>query len=238
MRLIRQVSAVAFYAVLSAMIAPAYSSIQIGTTRVIYHGSDKNVSVQLTNPGRYPVLLQSWIDNGKPDARPETIQTPFVLTPPLTRVNAGAGQTLRLDFIGNNLPADKESVYWLNVLEIPPVENKVQNEIQVAFRSRIKIFFRPRALDDKGALEAPAQVRWAQSGSSIQLTNPTPYYISALSLSLEQKGKTSSLPADMIAPQGHLTVPLSSPATLDPAVKVTIQTINDYGAVTSQLIQQ
>lgn len=222
----------------SFSVLPANASVQIGTTRVIYHSTDKDVSVQVNNPGNYPVLLQSWVDEGNPEIKPENIRSPFVLTPPLTRVNAGAGQTLRLSFIGAGLPTDRESLYWLNVLEIPPVAQQESNKIQVAFRSRIKILYRPEALDDKGALRAAAQLRWHQQGAKITLTNPTPYFISALAIVFQHNGKKTTVPATMIAPNSSETFSLSPGITLSPSAPLSVDTINDYGAVTSQLIQQ
>ncbi|POT58554.1 pilus assembly protein PapD [Citrobacter amalonaticus] len=215
---------------LAAGIPAAFASIQISATRVIYHAAEKDVSVQITNPGKYPVLLQSWTDDGHPEIRPDALRTPFILTPPLTRVNADAGQTLRLSYTGTPLPADRESVYWLNVLEIPPVGDKGSNQIQVAFRSRIKLFYRPTGLDDKRAQAAIAQLRWRAQGNKISLSNPTPYYVSAVAITLTRGGKKTSVPADMLAPNGSAEFALPAGMSADSADSVTVDAINDYGA--------
>lgn len=217
---------------------PVLASIQIGTTRVIYHAAEKDVSVKITNPGKYPVLLQSWTDDGHVDTRPDAMLTPFILTPPLTRVNADTGQTLRLSYAGTPLPQDRESIYWLNVLEIPPIEAKDTNQIQVAFRSRIKLFFRPNALDDKGAQAAITQLRWQVKGNKIILSNPTPYYVSTVAVNLNQGGKKISLTADMIPPRGSAAFinPLGAIAAGD--LSVTVDAINDYGAYVTAPVSQ
>ncbi|WP_336983055.1 MULTISPECIES: fimbrial biogenesis chaperone [unclassified Cedecea] len=215
----------------------AIASVQISSTRIIYDGKEKDVSIQVNNSGSYPVLLQSWVDDGNPDAKPENVRVPFFLTPPLTRVNSHAGQTLRLTFVGPNLPQDRESVYWLNILEIPPVTNKQENQIQVAFRSRIKIFYRPEALNAQAANEAGAEVRWSQQGSNIILSNPTPYYISAVSIGVEQNGKKFMIPADMLAPKGSAKFTLPQSVKLDASSAVSIEFINDYGAVVKKRLQ-
>lgn len=59
MKLHRFFSATAL--LLATGIPATYASIQINTTRVIYHAAEKDISVQITNPGKYPVLLQSWM---------------------------------------------------------------------------------------------------------------------------------------------------------------------------------
>ncbi|EHM1654459.1 fimbria/pilus periplasmic chaperone [Salmonella enterica subsp. enterica serovar Saintpaul] len=228
MTLTRLFSATAL--LLAAGIPAAFASIQISATRVIYHAAEKDVSVQIMNPGKHPVLLQSWTDDGHPETRPEALRTPFILTPPLTRVNADAGQTLRLSFSRAPLPANRESVYWLNVLEIPPVGAKDSNQIQVAFRTRIKLFYRPAALDDKGAQAAIAQLRWRTQGNKISLSNPTPYYVSAIAVTVSQGGKKISVPADMLAPNGSAEFALPAGMSVNSADSVTVDAINDYGA--------
>lgn len=228
MALTRFFSATALF--LAAGMPATYASIQISTTRVIYHAAEKSVSVRIMNPGTYPVLLQNWTDDGRPEIRPDAMQTPFVLTPPLTRVNADAGQTLRLSWTGMPLPADRESVYWLNVLEIPPAGEKGSNQIQVAFRSRIKLFYRPTALDDKGAQTAISQLRWQMRGNKISLSNPTPYYVSAVAVTLTRGGKKTSVPADMLPPKASADFTLPAGITADNADSVTVDAINDYGA--------
>lgn len=215
---------------LAAAVPTTFASIQISATRVIYHAVEKDVSVQITNPGKYPVLLQSWTDDGHSEIRPSTMRTPFILTPPLTRVDADAGQTLRLSYSGESLPSDRESVYWLNVLEIPPVGEKNNNHIQVAFRSRIKLFYRPIDLNDKDALAAISQLHWHGLENKISLTNPTPYYVSAVAVTLSRGGNKISVPANMLAPNSSSDVVLPVGMTTDSVDSITVDAINDYGA--------
>ncbi|MEH5143181.1 molecular chaperone [Enterobacter cloacae] len=216
----------------------ANASIQISSTRIIYHADEKDVSAEINNPGKYPVLLQSWIDSGNPDIKPENIATPFVLTPPLVRVNAGEGQTLRLVLVDHSISQEMESVYWLNVLEIPPVVDKKRNQIQVAFRSRIKIFYRPSALDDKGARLAGSQLIWRQQGKQILITNPTPYFVSLVAITFSSGSKKVTVPADMVAPKTTKSFSLPDAPAISTKSKVTVDYINDYGAVTTESIKQ
>ncbi|MDZ5641631.1 molecular chaperone [Enterobacter sp. A103] len=118
---------------------------------------------------------------------PEKLHVPFVLTPPLTRVEGRHGQTLRITATPNNMPADRESVFWLNVLEIPPTNKDGKNQLMVAFRNRVKLFWRPAALKN-GATDAPAKLTWHADGENIILSNPTAYYISLTGVHLVQSG--------------------------------------------------
>src|SRR5471030_1046090 len=157
----------------------AWSSVVISGTRVIYPAGQKEVTVKLDNVGNAPVLIQSWIDNGDADAKPEKISVPFILTPPINRVEPKKGQTLRLSYTGAPLPNNKESVFWLNVLEIP-AKAKTEgqdNYLQVAFRSRIKLFFRPQGLAGNPN-DAVKSVTWKPDANGVVANNPTPYFVS------------------------------------------------------------
>ena len=204
--------------------APAVASIVITGTRVIYPSDAKEVSVKLNNAGKLPVLVQSWIDKGDANAKPESIKVPFILTPPINRVEAGKGQTLRISYTGEALPTDKESVFWLNVLEIP-AKSKVstaENYLQMAFRSRIKFFYRPVGLQGD-ANEAAKAVTWTAKGNTLLANNPTPYFVSFVTLSTSGK----KIEGSMVAPYSVLTVKLSGHA----GSKVSGEYVNDYGAI-------
>ena len=98
----------------------AAASVIINGTRVVYPGNEREVTVKLDNHGTSPALVQAWLDDGDPKVTPENSDAPFVLTPPISRIEPHKGQTLRLMYTGKPLPQDRESVFWLNVLEVPP----------------------------------------------------------------------------------------------------------------------
>ncbi|MCS3429669.1 molecular chaperone [Klebsiella sp. BIGb0407] len=211
-------------AVLSMFSAGSIASSVISGTRVIYPSDSKEVSIKITNNGTAPVLIQSWIDDGDQDARPSTIKVPFVLTPPINRVDAGKGQTLRISYIGTALPMDKESVYWLNVLEVPgknPAKS-AENTLQMAFRSRIKLFYRPANLQGT-ANDAPKSVIWQAKGNSLEATNPTPYFVNFVNLTVSGK----KIDAAMLAPRSSMKVNLPGKV----GNKISGVFVNDYGAV-------
>jgi chaperone protein EcpD len=71
---------------------PACASIVMDGTRVIYQGDKNEVTISLTNKNPRPVLIQSWIDTGNEKATPDKISVPFVLTPPINRVDPNQGK--------------------------------------------------------------------------------------------------------------------------------------------------
>lgn len=162
----------------------AQAGVVIDATRVVYPAARREVSVHLRNPGETPALVQSWIDEGDPGARPGEATSPFVLTPPLFRIDPAKGQTLRLIHSGDALPTDRESLFWLNVLDIPPrspTDPASPNRLEMAFRHRMKIFFRPQNLPGKAA-DAARAVTWSivygGGQAALEARNPTPYHVS------------------------------------------------------------
>lgn len=227
---------------------PVQAGVVIERTRVVYPAQDREVTVQLTNDDeKTPILVQAWIDDGREKSAPDQLDVPFLLVPPVFRIDPGKGQSLRITYLKNKpLPADKESVFWLNVLEIPPkpkkVEGKPSNTMQLAFRTRIKLFFRPAGLKPAVA-DAPGQLRWkvVNDGEKrvLQAENPSPYYLSFESVALVVNGKEfKNHDPQMIAPGGTQSFPIDG---LDiPAgakAEVTFTTIDDYGSMAPRTAQ-
>ncbi|EKI8804112.1 fimbria/pilus periplasmic chaperone, partial [Salmonella enterica] len=90
---------------------PLYSQadIVISGTRVIYPEGKSAVTVHLDNRGERPLLVQTWLDNGTENKSPDEIDAPFVITPPITRIDKDHGQTVRVIYTGGTLPQDRES---------------------------------------------------------------------------------------------------------------------------------
>ena len=218
----------------------ANASVVISGTRVIYNAGERESTLKLSNKGKEPALTQVWVDNGEANAAPTTVKVPFTVTPPVTRIDPDKAQTLRIFYTGEPLAKDKESVFWLNVLEVPPkpVADAGQpdpNYLQFAIRSRIKLFFRPQGL--KGTAEgAPGQLEWQllKTGATwaIDVRNPTAYHVSFANLDAVAGGKHAVFDeGGMVAPGETQRFPLKGdiPAGVD--AKVHYRAINDYGGI-------
>lgn len=156
----------------------ASASVVINETRVIYPASAKFVSVQLVNDSEQTHLVQSWIDEGDASAAPEKVKVPFSLLPPVVKMSGHAGQALKISAMNtHSLPKDRESVFWLNVLDVPPVpEGSGDSYLQVAIRNRIKLFYRPDQLSDLDSSVAE-KITVSTSGGHTCLKNNSPYYM-------------------------------------------------------------
>lgn len=177
--------------------ASAQAQVIVHGTRVIFPGNEREVTVRLQNTAERPALVQAWTDDGNAESQPETANTPFVLRPPVFRLNAGKSQVIRMQFTGAPLPQDRESLYWFNALDIPPTPSadKVPsgNFMQLSVRTRIKIFYRPKGLTAKGAEVAHEKLKWTVvpegKGWVLHANNPTPYYVNFSKIGLQVDGK-------------------------------------------------
>ncbi|HHU0636858.1 TPA: fimbrial biogenesis chaperone [Enterobacter hormaechei subsp. xiangfangensis] len=208
----------------------AMANIVITGTRAIYPAGDKEISVKVNNKGKGPVLIQSWIDNGDANASPDTIRVPFIINPPMNRVDASKGQTLRISYTGgSSLPSDRESIFWLNVLEIPPSNAKDAdiNKLQVAFRSRIKLLYRPASLKEDST-KAAESVKWEVNDGQLTAINDSPYYVTILGVRADNNKAEAS--GEMIAPFGRLAIK-SKGGAFARGQHIFWQYINDWGAI-------
>lgn len=212
------------------------ASVVITGTRQIYPAKQKEITVKLNNDGAMPALVQAWVDAGDVASTPASAKVPFVLTPPLARIDPGKGQSLRLMFVGPALPAAKESVFWLNVLEIPPKSQEADvNSLQMAFRSRVKIFYRPEGLAGN-PVDAMEQLQWRAvpasngKGFALEAYNPSAFHVSLASLSLMVGAVRSESDGGMVAPGETKQFALPTVKALPGAgAQVEFSAINDYG---------
>ncbi|MBE0131284.1 fimbria/pilus periplasmic chaperone [Citrobacter amalonaticus] len=214
-----------------AISQPNYASIVMNGTRVIYQGNKNEVTISLTNKNTRPVLIQSWIDTGNENATPEKISVPFVLSPPVNRVDPDKGQTIRISYTGvPALPQDKESVYWLNVLEVPSKDKKQeasQQKLNVVFRTRIKLFYRPGGLEGD-SIQAADNLHWRLNGQNATAQNNSKYNVTVFTINFKGSGVSSEAKGAMIAPGESHTFSLKNSGNID---GLSFDTINDYGAL-------
>ncbi|EOR9934861.1 fimbrial chaperone [Escherichia coli] len=225
------------FATCVAFSSSAIADIVISGTRVIYKSDQKSVSVRLENKGNNPLLVQSWLDTGDDNAEPGSITVPFTATPPVSRIDAKRGQTIKLMYTASSvLPKDRESVFWFNVLEVPPKPDAAtatnQSLLQLAFRTRIKLFYRPEGLKGNPS-DAPLALKWswatAGGQTALQVTNPTPYYVSFSSGDLESSSKRYPLDVKMIAPFSNDVIKVNGMSGKSSSAKVHFYAINDFG---------
>lgn len=231
--IIKKLSVIMFCNILFA--CNVYADIVISGTRVIYPSSASEVMVHLENKGRNPLLVQSWIDTGDENVNPQEIKTPFLITPAITRINESQGQTIKITYLEGNLPKDRESIFWFNTLEVPPKadDEKIANHLQLAFRTRIKLFYRPDGLKSNPE-DAIKNLKWSLSkkgnGITLLVKNNSPYFISLNSLSIVSNGKIYPVDFGMIAPMTSVSYMIKNMKQLPTGdSNIEYSAINDFG---------
>lgn len=167
----------------------AHAAVSLSGTRLIFDGKFREVSIEASNRGQQEVLLQAWLsDIDAPSSHPEGL--PFVVTPPLVHLPPQGKQSLRLLYEGLGMPRERESLLHLYVMEIPR-RTDAQQQLTIAVRQRINVFYRPTGLGGDPALAAQSlswQLRQGADGSSyLQVRNPTPFHVSLLALKIDGK---------------------------------------------------
>lgn len=184
---------------------PAHAGILAESTRVIYPADVREQSLMLVNTNDYPVIVQSWADNGNGD--PQSASVPFIVLPAIFRLAPQAIQGLRIIYNHESLPSDRESVFWLNLYEIPPTndERRDSRRLMLAMNTQLKIFYRPKAVTIPLS-EAVRQLKFRARTDGfrryIECDNPTPLHISFTSIVLRQgvKEQTVESQPDMMTP--------------------------------------
>lgn len=214
--------------VIAGGIQTARAAVHVETTRVIYSGNAASAALTLTNRSTLPYMVQAWLDDGEAMAEGKTL--PILLTPPLMQLSAGEQAVLRAIYSGSGLPQDKESLFWINVQEIPP-RSEASNVLQVAIRTRIKLFYRPAAVE-ADLDETARALQWRLVGSQLQVSNPGPLHITFAELQGQPTaGPDKKVDLDMLAPGQSMSVPA---ATLDlhDSNLLRFSYINDFGGTT------
>jgi len=208
----------------------AQAAVRPALTRVIALESDKETSIKLLNDDKnHDYLVQSWIE----DQNGNDKNLPLILTPPLFKIGAGREGKLRMVILPGKIPQDRESVYWLWIQEIPPVSKVQGNQLQLAVRTRLKVFIRPSTLKENSAdtvVKLTWQVNHDGGKSWLVAKNPTPYYASFSELSVTVGGK--ALPLDgkrvMVPAKGETRYALPSGVS-GKSGALNYSVINDFG---------
>lgn len=199
--------------------------VSLGATRVIYLSDSRQGELTITNTDAdNGFLVQSWVDNPNGSKNKN-----FVITPPLYVLGPAKENALRIIYTGHKLPADRESLFWVNVKVIPSIDDalKTENTMQIAIQNRIKMFYRPVEIGSLPA-DAAGQLTLSSDQGRLSIRNPTPWYQTLVNLTVDGKLSDESV---MLAPFAAQTLVTKA----QHGSRVSYQTINDYGAQSEKL---
>jgi len=181
--------------------APARAGLFASATRVIYAQDTQERSLMLANTNDYPVIVQTWVDGGQAD--PDVL-SPFVSLPSVFQLLPKARRGIRIVLAdAQGLPQDRESVFWLNLYEIPPTRRHPDatsgNHLALAMNTQLKIFYRPAGLPP--VKDVAAQLRFALVHDAgtwfVQCENPTPYHASFTTLQVMDGDAATAVKSEM-----------------------------------------
>lgn len=204
--------------------SPAHAGIVASSTRLVYPQSKSEETVMLANTNDYPIIVQTWIDKGDADSTPEKAIAPFIPLPAVFKMQPGAAQSLRVinknDAISAALPKDRESVFWLNIYEIPPINRQATQanaHVAMAMNTQMKIFYRPQSLTDD-PMQALKTLKFSLIKQNntylLRCHNDTAFHASFGQITLTLDGKNYPLTQQMdmmTEPFSQRDYPFSSP---------------------------
>ncbi len=199
----------------------AYAGTQIGATRVIYTEGKKEVSVSISNKDTSPYLIKSWIENA------DIPGTHFIVTPPLFRMDGNQKNVIRIFKANSQLPADRESLFFLNITSIPSSSGEEdRNTLQIAVRTKMKLIYRPKLLMKDIPETFSEKIVWTVNGNSITGKNISPYYLNLAQITIN--GKVIPMAEkNYLSPMSSTTYELPPGASRNGTVEWSI--INDHG---------
>lgn len=179
-----------------------HAAINLDRTRIVFPQSDKASSLKVDNQSKsLPYLALSWIEdeNGRKE------DSHFMALPPIQRIEPGASSQVRIVRQAgvSQLPGDRESLFYFNLREVPPKSSNASEErsvMQVAMQSRIKLFWRPKAITKKAGEKSEMRMEVTATAKGLTFHNPTPYYITLAWLSKDAKTMLPGFDSLMIAP--------------------------------------
>ncbi len=220
---------------LAAWLPSAQAALSLASTRVVFDSDKRSVSVVVNNPSDNAFAVQTWVNTAADDT---TTAVPLIAAPPLFRIDPGKAQLVQINALPGDLPEDRETLFFFNVQEIPQARGDASNVLNIALRTRIKLFYRPTGLghDPMSRLD---ELRWSlerlDGKPHLVVDNPTPFHFSFSRLEL-RSGKRLSQPggAPMATPLSRQHFALDA-TDIGSDPQVTFAAINDYGGYSDPL---
>ena len=204
----------------------SHAAVQAMASRVIYNSENKAATLSLKNNSTKPYIVQTWLEPG--EDKTASVKFPFIVTPPLIKIEPQKESVLRFIYSGSGLPTDRESQVWINIQEIPPKPEN-ENTLQLAVRSKIKLFYRPQQIE----ADLPAAVKklqWYVENGTLKLKNNSPLFITIGDLKLgNNSAAIRNMNQDMVPP--YQTIDVLANVSKD-VKSIQYTYINDYGGNT------
>lgn len=216
-------------------ITSAQAALALNNTRLVFHSDKRNTTVVVRNPSTQTYAVQTWINTSADD---NTTAVPFLPAPQLFKLPPGKEQLVQINGLPRTLPDDRESLFFLNVQEIPEASDAPGNTLNIAMRTRIKMFYRPQQLKDSSTSQLKSlkfSLIEKNGKPYLRVDNPSPFHVTFIRLNVHGPGQQHKLRnTAMVAPFAAQDYPVDG-ITRTAGLRAEFSVINDYGGYTTPL---
>ncbi|MCS3433160.1 molecular chaperone [Klebsiella sp. BIGb0407] len=218
----------------------ALGTIQVNTTRVIFDELENEQTVEVNNVGKKTALIQVWLSED--DSNDKIKDTGFIITQPIFKVKPEKSKVVRIigtDEIKKRYPKDRETMLWINFLDIPPENENGANSLSIAVHTKMKFFYMPEKIDVTRS-DAAEKLTWKieKTGKDSYLIakNNSPIYVSLGKLVLKNN-LAVKLDSSAVSPFGETKYKITGEIPNEKNVIVEYSYIDDLGAYISREIK-
>ncbi|WP_411391571.1 fimbria/pilus chaperone family protein [Pseudomonas sp. MPB23] len=190
------------------------------TTVVVLYEEQGEATINIKNTDAAPALLHSVVENV-----PEDLEPLLIVTPPITRVEAGETQLVR--FISTlQEPLKTQRLKRVTFEGIPQARTGGGATIGITLRQNLPLILHPRGLP---VHQAPWELlKWRRAGERLTVHNDSAYVVRlAPEVQLFPQGVLATLPRTYVLPGEALTLKVEG--SLEGVTDVEIQPATIYG---------
>lgn len=231
----------AFFFIISVSAAQASNmdtGFNFSPERIIYLESNKKgVMAGLENATADSALIQAQIIpsnplTGLPALDGQNGESPFLITPPLHRLNTNERFNWRIQRVSDgNLANDRETIFYIALRVIPDTSNiKFQSNAGLILTPTIylKMLYRPKAIENINIGNQVSSLKFTQNDKKLIIKNPTPLSMTFASLQVGSYSIPIERLNHSLQPFGELQIEL--PASV--SGEITWRVLNEYGLAT------
>lgn len=222
-----------FIFLLLFFVSPIYllanaNGIALNQSRIIFSAKDNSQVAQVRNETNDAFLIQATVLKA---VEGKAVNN-FIVTPPLFKIEPKSEYSTRV--VPNNineLPKDRESIFYFKIRAIPAVKKKDdENKIGMVFVTAIviKMFYRPNGIEEP-KFQDYEKLTLINNKEGWQFYNPTPYYMTVVDFNINGLAQGNSL---LISPYSYYKIDGDNIKD----GRVSWRLLNDFGASTERFV--
>lgn len=181
MKLVSKICSLVLYGLMSTSVM-ASGGVQLDRTRVLMFDGKTKANYGVINNNKTPVLASSTITeiDGKP-------ATKLAVSPSIFQIKPGKSHHGSIVLL-ESLPQDRETAFWLVVktVGVSTGKNSEQSTLQMAIGQRIKVFYRPKGINEDTVIAAD-KLKWSLTNKGVKVENASKLVMSIADIKLGDK---------------------------------------------------